>query len=339
MTRLAFDLDGWEDRDYRGEAPLTEAAIAARRGHVPQRPAVGLPAARRHARPAPDASASYYDFIDVDTDRYQHRRRRSARSCCRPASSPSSRTRSATGWVNQRIIYTHGIGVAMVPVNEVATEGQPRLFIRNLPPVSIDRRARRSREPRIYFGERPSRLRRRRRPAGRVRLPDRRGRATGGGTATDDALDGTTGIQLDTTLVAAAVRAPLPRPRPADQRPGHGRQPAAVPPLARRPAAADRAVPALRQGPVPRHRRRRAGSSTSRTPTRRRDRFPHAQAFDPGDCSARPGLGGDAVQLHPQQRQDHDGRLRRDDELLRRRPGRPAHPRLGRASSRRCSSR
>ena len=42
----------------------------------------------------------------------------------------------ATGWVNERIVYTHGIGLAMVPVNEVANEGQPRLFIGNLPPVS-----------------------------------------------------------------------------------------------------------------------------------------------------------------------------------------------------------
>ena len=46
-----------------------------------------------------------------------------------------------------------------------------------------------------------------------------------------------------------------------------------------------------------------------------------------------------ALQLHPQQRQDHDGRVRRDDALLRRRPDRPAHPCLCRASSRRCSSR
>ena len=45
----------------------------------------------------------------------------------------------AAGWVNERIIYTHGIGVAMVPVNEVANEGQPRLFIRDLPPI-VDRR-------------------------------------------------------------------------------------------------------------------------------------------------------------------------------------------------------
>ena len=86
------------------------------------------------------------------------------------------RNPDATSWVNQRIIFTHGIGAAMVPVNEVATEGQPRLFIRNLPPVSSDG-APEITEPRIYFGERPSRLRHRPARQAEFDYPDRR-RAT-----------------------------------------------------------------------------------------------------------------------------------------------------------------
>ncbi len=78
----------------------------------------------------------------------------------------------ATGFVNQRIVYTHGIGVAMVPVNEVANEGQPRLFISNLPPVSTDG-APTITQPRIYFGELPNSYVVDRRPPGRVRLSDR----------------------------------------------------------------------------------------------------------------------------------------------------------------------
>ena len=83
----------------------------------------------------------YYDFVDVDTDRYliddeQRQVMLSARELA------LEQNPLAIGFVNERIIYTHGIGAAMVPVNEVANEGQPRLFIRNLPPVSS--RARRS---------------------------------------------------------------------------------------------------------------------------------------------------------------------------------------------------
>ena len=68
----------------------------------------------------------------------------SARSCCPARELALDQNPSASGWVNQRIVYTHGIGVAMVPVNEVANEGQPRLFIGNLPPRLDRRRARRS---------------------------------------------------------------------------------------------------------------------------------------------------------------------------------------------------
>src|SRR3970282_524188 len=62
---------------------------------------------------------------------------------------------NAIGWLNERIIYTHGIGLAMGPVNEVVSNGEPRLFLRTGrrvssegPPVVP--------EPRIYFGERPT---------------------------------------------------------------------------------------------------------------------------------------------------------------------------------------
>ena len=48
---------------------------------------------------------------------------------------------NASGWVNQPIRFTHGVGAAMVPVNEVGSEGQPRLLVSNLPPVSNDRSA------------------------------------------------------------------------------------------------------------------------------------------------------------------------------------------------------
>ena len=54
-------------------------------------------------------------------------------------------------WVNERLQYTHGFGVAMGPVNEVTQEGLPVLFIRDLPPrsetnLTVD-------QPSIYFGE------------------------------------------------------------------------------------------------------------------------------------------------------------------------------------------
>jgi hypothetical protein len=160
MTRLAFGFanpDGspaWDDsRRYGGDQPLSERAIE------------GEEATFRNARlwdyrplgntlDQLQTIRRYYDFVDVDTDRYQiddveRQVMLSARELDL-AGNPD-----ATGFVNQRIIFTHGVGVAMVPVNEVGSEGQPRLFIRNLPPVSSGG-APEITEPRIYFGERQS---------------------------------------------------------------------------------------------------------------------------------------------------------------------------------------
>ena len=103
-----------------------------------------------------------------------------------------------------------------------------------------------ARQPEFDYPGRPARAPRRRRP---------RGPATTGDPA-----------RLDPD--PAAVLAPVPRPRPADLRPDHVRQPAAVPPDARGPAA--RAIaPFLRYDKDPYLVvDDAAGSSTSRTRTR-----------------------------------------------------------------------
>jgi uncharacterized membrane protein (UPF0182 family) len=153
MTRLSYGLDRWEDRPFRGEDVLTQEAIDTEDDTFRN-------ARLWDYRPLGDSLDQlqtvrrYYNFTDVDTDRYIiNDVKRQVMLAARELD--LSRHPNATGWVNQRIIYTHGMGVAMVPVNEVANEGQPRLLIQNLPPVSVPG-APVIAEPRIYFGERPS---------------------------------------------------------------------------------------------------------------------------------------------------------------------------------------
>ena len=144
MTRLAFDLGGLErtSRSTGNAAADRRPGREARRDTFAERPAVGLRARCGRRLDQLQTVRKYYDFTDVDTDRYTIDGVPAPGHALRPASSRSSRTRSATGWVNQRIIYTHGIGVAMVPVNEVdAARASRSLLIGNLPPASIERRA------------------------------------------------------------------------------------------------------------------------------------------------------------------------------------------------------
>jgi uncharacterized membrane protein (UPF0182 family) len=58
---------------------------------------------------------------------------------------------TAKTWINQRLMYTHGYGVVVSPVNEIAEEGFPKFFIKDIPPrFSSDLKVKR---PEIYFGE------------------------------------------------------------------------------------------------------------------------------------------------------------------------------------------
>ena len=324
MTRLAFNLDDWESRNYSGEAPLTQAAVEAETATFQN-------ARLWDYRPLKDTLdqlqtvRQYYDFTDVDTDRYDldgttRQVMLSARELA-PENNPQGGT-----WVNQRITFTHGIGVAMVPVNAATAAGQPQLIIRDLPPVSIGRSP--GDHPAADLLRRaPERLDHHRGPPERVRLPGRHhehGRRER--IRPDHPLDRQLGHPARHDLVPAAVRAPVPRSQPADQRPGHGRQPAPVPSIDLRAAAADRAVPALRQGPVPGRHRRRAPRLH---PGRLHDLRPV-----PERPVVRPGLPAEhrprrrRLQLHPEQRQDRDGRLHRADDVLRGRRQRSDHPDL-----------
>ena len=93
----------------------------------------------------------YYDFSNMDVDRYMidntyRQVMLAARELVVNQLPPQADT-----WVNRHLIYTHGYGLALSPVNEVTSEGLPQLMIKDLPPVSdinlnIDR-------PEIYYGE------------------------------------------------------------------------------------------------------------------------------------------------------------------------------------------
>jgi hypothetical protein len=93
----------------------------------------------------------YYDFNNMDVDRYMidntyRQVMLAARELVVSQLPPQANT-----WVNRHLIYTHGYGLAMSPVNEVTSEGLPQLMIKDLPPVSdinieIER-------PEIYYGE------------------------------------------------------------------------------------------------------------------------------------------------------------------------------------------
>lgn len=148
LTRLAYGLDRLREVPLPGEEMVTPAEIAAN------------PDTLRNIRlwdPEPllatynqvQSIRLYYEFVGVDVDRYtiggQYRQvMLSAREL-----SPDRLPPEAQTWVNRRLQFTHGYGVAMNPVNELTPEGLPTFLVQDVPPrgaLSITR-------PEIYFGE------------------------------------------------------------------------------------------------------------------------------------------------------------------------------------------
>ncbi|HKE83101.1 MAG TPA: UPF0182 family protein, partial [Vicinamibacterales bacterium] len=148
-TRRAFALDGVEERELSGDARLTRDDIARNSAtldnvrlwdHAPLLDTFGQIQEIR----------TYYEFASVDNDRY--RIGGALRQVMLSARELNSMNLPSRTWVNERLTYTHGIGLTLGPVNQVTSEGLPVLFIRNIPPETIPDLP--ISEPSIYFGER-----------------------------------------------------------------------------------------------------------------------------------------------------------------------------------------
>jgi uncharacterized membrane protein (UPF0182 family) len=147
-TRQGFALDRIEEREVTGDAQLTRADIDRNRDtfdnvrlwdHQQLLETFGQMQEIR----------TYYDMVSVDNDRYQiDGRMRQVMLSVRELNSEALPNRS---WINERLVFTHGHGLTLGPVNQATNEGRPVLFIRDLPPVSsIDLPIT---QPSIYFGE------------------------------------------------------------------------------------------------------------------------------------------------------------------------------------------
>ena len=97
------------------------------------------------------AIRSYYRFNDVDIDRYNIDGKYTQVFLSARELDQKKLNAQAKTWINQHLRYTHGYGFTLSPVNSVTTEGQPKLLVKNIPPVTdINLKIER---PEIYFGE------------------------------------------------------------------------------------------------------------------------------------------------------------------------------------------
>jgi len=95
---------------------------------------------------------TYYDFPDIDIDRYEIDGAMREVMLGTRELNIDKLPESSRNWINEKLIYTHGYGITMNPVNGFTPEGLPTLILSNMPvqstvpSISVTR-------PEIYFGE------------------------------------------------------------------------------------------------------------------------------------------------------------------------------------------
>jgi len=95
---------------------------------------------------------TYYDFPDIDIDRYDIDGATREVMLAARELNVEKLPESSRNWINEKLIYTHGYGMTMNPVNGFTPEGLPTLILSNMP-VQSTVRALTVTRPEIYFGE------------------------------------------------------------------------------------------------------------------------------------------------------------------------------------------
>ncbi|MDM9586320.1 UPF0182 family protein [Nostoc sp. GT001] len=184
LTRQAFDLEAIDSRSFNPQGTLTEADIQKNDLTIrnirlwDERPLLETNRQLQQIRP-------YYRFPDADIDRYTLKTDVTSRRPSAPQNPPepqqepvesterrqvliAARELDYTGvpqeaqtWVNRHLIYTHGFGFTVSPVNTVGAGGLPEYFVKDISGDSsaLTTSSEAIREsipigqPRIYYGE------------------------------------------------------------------------------------------------------------------------------------------------------------------------------------------
>ena len=151
FTRRAFGIDRIEQRNFDAESSVEAFDLQNNRATLDNIRLWDWRALKDTLTQI-QAIRTYYDFTDVDVDRYviagQKRQMMLAtREIDSEKLPPSSRN-----WVNEKLIYTHGYGLTMNTANGFDAEGMPKFVLSNMPLQSTAPEVKVTR-PEIYYGQ------------------------------------------------------------------------------------------------------------------------------------------------------------------------------------------
>ena len=153
FTRLAYGLADVEEKDFPAEMKLTSEILDEASETIDnvrildRRPLTKTYKQTQEIR-------LYYDLAGIDIDRYNINGKYTQVMLAPRELDQNQITENAKTWVNLHMVYTHGFGVVMSPVNRVTKQGMPDYFIKDIPPVyTVDEPGLEVSRPQVYYGE------------------------------------------------------------------------------------------------------------------------------------------------------------------------------------------
>jgi hypothetical protein len=151
MTRQAYGLDRFLQSEFPAETSV-EATEPAKNQATLQNIRLWDWRALQDTLRQVQEIRTYYDFPDIDIDRYELDGTLRQVMLATRELNVEKLPESSRNWINEKLVYTHGYGITMNPVNGFTPEGLPTLLLSNMPVestvpgLSVTR-------PQIYFGE------------------------------------------------------------------------------------------------------------------------------------------------------------------------------------------
>jgi len=151
MTQKAYGLDQFTQREFPAETTV-DAADPANNQPTLQNIRLWDWHALQDTLRQEQEIRTYYDFPDIDIDRYSLDGNLREVMLATRELNVEKLPESSRNWINEKLVYTHGYGVTMNPVNGFTSEGLPTLMLSNMPIQSTVKGLNVTR-PEIYFGE------------------------------------------------------------------------------------------------------------------------------------------------------------------------------------------
>src|SRR5712692_5439887 len=151
LTRQAYGLNQVTQREFPAETTV-EAADPANNQATLQNIRLWDWHALQDTLRQIQEIRTYYDFPDIDIDRYEIDGTTREVMLATRELNVDKLPESSRNWINEKLIYTHGYGITMNPVNGFTPEGLPTLILSNMPVQSTVHGLAITR-PEVYFGE------------------------------------------------------------------------------------------------------------------------------------------------------------------------------------------